>query len=139
MADSARYVFDTGVLISAALFKDSAPSQALRTAIKRGVLLASVDTLEELRQVLARPKFDRYLQASTRRRFLAAVIHRASIVRIDSRLSICRDPGDDKFLELAVNGQASAIITGDDDLLVLNPFQGIAIITPAEFLRQLLP
>ena len=46
----------------------------------------------------------------------------------------CRDPDDDKLLELAVNGAADFIVTGDDDLLVMNPFRGIAIVTPAEFL-----
>jgi predicted nucleic acid-binding protein len=47
----------------------------------------------------------------------------------------CRDPRDDKFLEVAVNGRADAIVTGDQDLLVLNPFQGIPILSPAGYLE----
>jgi uncharacterized protein len=47
----------------------------------------------------------------------------------------CRDAKDDKFLELAVSGRAAYIISGDDDLLVLHPFRGIAIMTAAEFLQ----
>ena len=50
-------------------------------------------------------------------------------------MEVCRDPKDDQILELAVSGNADCIVTGDDDLLTLNPFRGIAIITPADFLR----
>lgn len=48
----------------------------------------------------------------------------------------CRDPKDDKFLELAIDGRADAIVTGDQDLLVLHPFRGIAVLTPAEYLER---
>ena len=44
-------------------------------------------------------------------------------------LVACRDAKDDKFLELAVNGNAELIVSGDEDLLILNPFQEIAIVT----------
>ncbi len=47
----------------------------------------------------------------------------------------CRDPNDDKFLELAVNGRADLIVSGDEDLLVLGAFRGIPIMTPARFGR----
>jgi uncharacterized protein len=56
-------------------------------------------------------------------------------VTIAERIVACRDPTDDKFLELAINGQADAIVTGDLDLLVLNPFQGIPIIDPVAFIQ----
>ena len=56
-------------------------------------------------------------------------------VTITEAVQACRDPSDDKILELAVNGRADYIITGDDDLLVMNPFRGIPIIRPAEFLE----
>jgi hypothetical protein len=48
----------------------------------------------------------------------------------------CRDPRDDKFLEVAVHGRADVIVTGDRDLLDLNPFRGIEILTPAEYLKR---
>ncbi|MSP02209.1 MAG: putative toxin-antitoxin system toxin component, PIN family [Acetobacteraceae bacterium] len=57
----------------------------------------------------------------------------AELVIVTEAVTECRDPMDDKFLELAVNGRADPIITGDTDLLVLNPFRGIPIITPAAF------
>jgi predicted nucleic acid-binding protein len=47
-----------------------------------------------------------------------------------------RDPKDDKFLEAAVNGRASVLVTGDRDLLDLNPFRGVAIVTPADYLTR---
>jgi uncharacterized protein len=47
----------------------------------------------------------------------------------------CRDPKDDKILELALNGQARYIISGDKDLLVLNPFRDVKIVTAEEFLK----
>jgi predicted nucleic acid-binding protein len=60
----------------------------------------------------------------------------AELVTITARIAACRDPTDDKFLELAVNGHADLIVSGDADLLALNPFRGIPIVTPATFLVQ---
>jgi putative PIN family toxin of toxin-antitoxin system len=137
MSVEGRYVVDTGVLVSAAVFPDSVPGQAVREALGRGRLLLSQATAEEISDVLARPKFDRYVRPQTRRRFLAALVRRALVVETNRPLRICRDPKDDKFLELAVCGNASLLITGDRDLLVLDPFQGIAIVTPARFLAIL--
>ncbi|MDB9482837.1 putative toxin-antitoxin system toxin component, PIN family [Dolichospermum circinale CS-537/05] len=47
----------------------------------------------------------------------------------------CRDPKDDKFLEVAINGNVTHIITGDKDLLELHSFQGVDIITATQFLE----
>ncbi len=134
MSDEARYVFDTGVLVSAALSRDSTPGLAFRAGLNGGTILLSHATAQELHDVLSRPKFDRYVRLSTRKRFLAALVGRATVVDIDCAIRACRDPRDDKFLELAIAGRASQLITGDADLLVLNPFQGVPIVTPAEFL-----
>ena len=51
-------------------------------------------------------------------------------------MDICRDAKDDKFLEVAVNGKADYLITGDRDLLVLHPFREIQIVSPATFLES---
>ena len=64
-----------------------------------------------------------------------AFMGEAELVEITERVEVCREPKDDQILELAVSGNADCIVTGDDDLLTLNPFRGIAIITPADFLR----
>ena len=67
------------------------------------------------------------------RRPLHAGLFRQCAPAIDERIAVCRDPTDDKFLELAVNGKADLIVTGDADLLVLNPFRDIPIVAPATF------
>ncbi len=135
MNEGLRYVFDTGVLISAALFKESTPGQALRAAVRGGIILLSPATAKEFQEVIVRPKFDSYVRLTTRRRFLAALFRRATIVETSDSLHVCRDPRNDKFLEVAVHGRASFLVTGNGNLLVLNPFQGIPIVTPTEFLR----
>jgi uncharacterized protein len=137
MSDKPRYVVDSSVLVAAALFKGSTPDQAVRTAVRSGQLMFSEQTAEEIREVLARPKFNRYVSMSLRRRFLAALLHTAVCVEVEPAFRICRDPRDDKFLDLAVGGMASFLVTGDGDLLVLNPFRGIPIVTPAEFLARI--
>jgi len=84
----------------------------------------------ELREVLNRRKFDKYLELEERQKFLIKFVNTSRRILIQETISICRDAKDNKFLELAVNGDAQFIITGDQDLLVLNPFRGIKIITP---------
>lgn len=59
----------------------------------------------------------------------------AELVTITESIAACRDATDDKFLELAVSGHADCILSGDADLLVLNPFRGIPIINPATFVQ----
>ena len=60
----------------------------------------------------------------------------AELVTITEQIASCRDPHDDKFLELAVSGRADMIVSGDADLLALNPFRGIPIVTPAMFVQE---
>jgi putative PIN family toxin of toxin-antitoxin system len=134
MSRSARYVFDTNTLISAVLFENSPPGQALRRALKQGEVLLSPATLEELAEVLQREKFDRYVTAAEREEFLEAFVERAILIEPTEEIRMCRDPKDDKFLELAVSGGATYLISGDKDLRSLPPFRGIAIVTAAEFL-----
>jgi putative PIN family toxin of toxin-antitoxin system len=125
-----RFVFDTNVLVSALLFAESKPARAFFLALRRGILLTSFAALHELNDVLHRKKFDRYLSVEERDQFLANYTHTASIIEISESIQVCRDPKDDKFLEIAANGAATYLITGDSDLLVLHPFRGIPILTP---------
>jgi putative PIN family toxin of toxin-antitoxin system len=135
MSESVRYVFDTNTLVSAVLFEHSNPGQALRHALRRGRVLLSSPTLEELAEVLQREKFERYVTAARREEFLVAFVERAFLVEPTEEIYACRDAKDDKFLELAVSGSAAYIISGDADLLALHPFRDIAIITATEFLQ----
>ncbi len=84
----------------------------------------------------SREKFNKYLTESERLSFLNVLVHEAQLIQISEPISACRDPKDDKFLELAVNGQADAIISGDQDLIVLNPFREISIVDPHQFLQM---
>lgn len=129
-----RFVLDTNVLISALLFKTSVPFQAIELAEKQGIILYSEATLNELEQVLNRKKFNKYLSLEDRQVFLLKFISSSQLVSITENITICRDEKDNKFLELAVSGNANVIVTGDLDLLILNPFQAVEILTPDMFI-----
>ena len=131
-----RHVFDTNALVSALLFTGSVPGRAFFAALGRGVILVSDETAEELADVLGRSKFDRYVSAEDRGRFLAAFLRRAELIEVEQRVEVCRDPKDDKFLSLALAGGAGVIVSGDEDLLVLDPFRGARILRPQEFLAE---
>src|SRR5437870_10058402 len=126
-----RVVVDTNVLISRLLLARSVSALAVRKAVDEGQLLASEATLDELAEVLSRRSFATYVSVKDRQQFFRLLGRVVEMVPITFRLQVCRDPKDDKFLELAVNGTADVIVTGDKDLLVLNPFRGIAIVAPA--------
>jgi putative PIN family toxin of toxin-antitoxin system len=132
-----RFVFDTNVIVSALLFKDSLPRLAFDAALGHGKILISVPVLEELDRVLAREKFNKYINAIDRNRFLAALVREAEGIVITSAIEVCRDPKDNMFLELAVDGHANTIISGDLDLLALSPFRGITVLTPDGYLKSI--
>jgi putative PIN family toxin of toxin-antitoxin system len=136
-----RVVFDTSTLVSAALRVGSVPYQALLQAFGSCDVCASAQTLDELEKVLERRKFDRYLDRPSRRDFVALLrrsVHLFDTQNVDQMIlePTCRDPLDNKFLVLALAAEASTVISSDEDLLVLHPWRGIEIVTPAEFLSQ---
>jgi uncharacterized protein len=131
-----RFVIDTNVIISAILFSNSTPAKAINLAKNIGVVLISFEIFEELEKTLTRKKFYRYLSFENRRKVLTKLLLNSSLIEVTEKIDICRDQKDNKFLELAVNGQANIIITGDQDLLVLNPFREINIMTPETFINQ---
>lgn len=136
MADSQRFVIDSNVLISRLLLPGSAPGHAVRKAMSAGQLLVSDASLEELAIVLSRSKFDRYVTIRDRQEFLRMVGLVSEHIPIFRTVDVCRDPKDNMILELAVNGAATVIITGDRDLLVLHTFDGIPICSPSEYLAS---
>lgn len=128
-----RVVFDTNIIVSALMFPKSLPRKVIDQVDSLGTILVSYDTMLELNEVLTRKKFERYFSQEQRLNFVAKLFGKAEMVEILELVEICRDPKDDKFLELAVNGRANYLITGDQDLLVLNPFQETLIITVSQF------
>jgi uncharacterized protein len=137
MSLEVRCVFDTSATVSALLFEQSVPGRAFYAVLDRGQILLSQATFAELSSVLGRKKFDRYVTREDRERFLAMLLREAKLVEITEEVRACRDAKDDMFLALAVCGGASCVVTGDQDLLVLHPFRGIPILTPAQFLESL--
>jgi putative PIN family toxin of toxin-antitoxin system len=134
MSGTPRLVFDTNTLISHLLLPSSLPAQAVRKGLHQGQILVSDETLCELADVLVRPKFDRYISIEERQEFFRVFGRVVEKVHIIRSIQVCRDPKDNKFLELAINGRAGCIITGDQDLLTLHPFHSIEIITPQDYL-----
>ena len=133
-----RVVVDTNVLISAALRGGSAPRRVLHAIqTNGGVLLFANETFDELRSRLLRPKFDRYVTPQGRLGFLGQVISVSEWVAITGATLGCRDPDDDRLLEAALLGEATCLVTGDRDLLAMNPFRGIPVLAPAVFLADL--
>lgn len=131
-----KFVFDTNTIVSGLLLPDSKPRQPLDRAQDRGKILISMPALLELNEVIARKKFDKYLSDEKREEFLAALVKQAEFLEVNEKITDCRDAKDNKFLEIAVSGEADCIISGDGDLLVLHPFRGILILQPGEFLKQ---
>jgi len=131
-----RLVVDTNIFGSAALKESSWPGEIIRWIDEHGGLLKSTVTEAQVFEVLQRP----YFVPRTSQSFVDGVrriFSKAELVTITEQIVACRDPTDDKFLELAVNGRADVLVTGDLDLLVLNPFRRLPIITPRVFVHEL--
>ena len=129
-----RLVVDTNVFVSAALKESSFPAHTVRWVSLYGGLLKSDATGRELLAVLARAriaaKLPPWFLPEVRR-----ILDAAEAVPITELIAVCRDPADDKFIELAVNGRADLIVSGDADLLSLDEVRGIPIVSPASFVR----
>jgi putative PIN family toxin of toxin-antitoxin system len=134
MIEQSRWVLDTNTLVSRLLAPGGVAARAVDHALQHGVLLVSEPTLAELVEVLARPKYRPYLSPDDRQRFLELLGGVAQVVSITRSHRACRDPKDDKILNVAIAGEARAIITADPDLLALDPFHDVRIVSPATFL-----
>ena len=134
-----RVVFDTNVLISAALIDQSVSARALNHGVGYGQLIATEQTFAELTGKLLATKCDRYVSRATRETLLRRLQPIIEMVPVIQVVRVCRDPRDDMFLEAAVNGRAEVVVTGDKDLLALHPFSGIAIVTPSDYLALVEP
>jgi uncharacterized protein len=134
-----QVIFDTSTLVSAALRAGSIPDQAFLKAVRTSTICASLETLAELEVVLNREKFDRYQDRKSRTAFVELMrrtvrvfaVTDADVALVDPR---CRDSKDDKSLALALASEAHLLVSSDEDLLVLHPWRGVRIVTPAEFL-----
>jgi putative PIN family toxin of toxin-antitoxin system len=135
-----RAVVDTNILIRA-LIKPQGTVGPVLTRLRDGdyTLLYAEPLLDELVAKLALPRIrEKYrLTDDDVETVLALILLRGEPVVPRRHITACRDPKDNVVLEVAVAGKADYIVTGDDDLLVLHPFEGFPIVGPAEFLRAL--
>ncbi|AFZ57698.1 putative toxin-antitoxin system toxin component, PIN family [Anabaena cylindrica FACHB-243] len=132
-----RIVIDTNCFVSRLLTPKSITSQAVRYAFDHHHILVSSETLTELERVLSRKKFDNYVSLENRQKLILYLKSIAEMVDVLNPVQVCRDAKDDKFISLAIDGSANLIITGDEDLLVLNSYQNIHIVSPNNFLAQI--
>ncbi len=130
------WVFDTNTLVSALFDENSKPGLALKKARETGKLIVSPEIIAEYLEVFSRPKFDKYISPEIRLLFIDNIISEAELKRPTEEINICRDPKDNKFLELALSSNTRCIVSGDKDLLVLHPFKNIPIISAADFLES---
>ena len=131
------FVFDTNCLISASILPKSLTRRSFEKALKSGIIVASKEVIEEYIEVLFRKKFDKYFISDGERLFIINLL--GTKLKMFSPIEIineCRDPKDNKFLELALSANASCIISGDKDLLELHPFRGIPILNASDFLNS---
>ena len=137
MATNRFFVFDTNVLISALFDFYSTSALALTKARDVGKLLISNEIAMEYLSVFSRKKFDKWISFENRINFIENVIENAMFVNVTQCVSVCRDYKDNMFLSLAVSARSESIVSGDKDLLMLHPFNGIPILSPVDFLTQM--
>lgn len=130
-----NFVFDTNTLISAALSPHSTNALAMKKAESLGTIVYSSATWSEFLDVLFRNRFDKYFTRGQRERIAARFLARFKKIEASVLIEECRDPKDDKFLELAVSSSAKCLVSGDSDLLVLHPFRKIPILNATDFLN----
>ena len=130
-----RAVIDTNVLISAT-FWTGKPKQLLNK-VRRGevTFLTSEVLLDELKEILVRDDKSFKLSKEETSRVVKAMEDMAEIIKVYSKVSVCRHEQDNRLLECAIDGLADCIITGDLHLLNLRSFQGVKIVTVADFLK----
>ena len=132
-----KVVLDTNVVISALIVKHSKAFEAYQKIISHHQVLSSIEVEIELIEKIKEKKFKKYFATeSIRDELLFSFLSSCTLIQVIHKVELCRDPDDDKFLELALSGAVDLIISGDSDLTILNPFEGIPIIKPIEFLHR---
>lgn len=130
-------VIDTNVLISGLISWNSKPHFAIKKAVAEYIICASNETFKEFLEVSSRPKFAKYFRTAEKERFIKDLLKYIEFIEITERVTDCQDPKDNKFLEVAISANAKFLITGDKrDLLSMNPYRNVEIISVSEFLEN---
>ena len=131
-----KVVVDTNVFISGLL--GIGPSNTILNLWrnKKFFIVISTELTDELITTLNRPKISKRIPKEDTETLIELIEERAVLLNPRIRLKVCRDSHDDKLLECALEGEADLIVSGDADLLVLNPFKNINILSPADFMKR---
>ncbi len=133
-------VVDTNILVRAVIKPTGSVGPVLeRLRDKDYLLIYSEPLLSEFVDVINRPRIrDKYhITPEDISTVVALLILRGREIRSVERIEICRDPKDNMVLEAAIAGEAQVIVSGDEDLLTLDPFRGTSIVSPSKFLEML--
>jgi uncharacterized protein len=129
-------VFDATTLVSATFRRDSVPARAVRHGLQTDQVALSEAVLAEVLDVLDRPRLARFVDAELRAELIGQLDALCVLFTPTEAVADCRDAKDDKYLELALAADATAIVSGDTDLLVLHPWRGVRILRPAEYIAE---
>ena len=129
-------VFDASTLVSATFRRNNVPARAVRHAFGADRIAVSEPVLAELVDVVTRPRLARFLDPALRSELLWQLDTLGALFAPTERVTDCRDPKDDKYLELALAAGADAIVSSDQDLLVLHPWRGVRVLRPADYLAE---
>ena len=130
-----RIVIDTNLWISFLLTRDFTKLDLLLST-NQIVILVSQELIEEIVEVAERPKFRKYFDLFELTELLLNLQQNTQLIRVTTQVNVCRDYKDNFLLSLAIDGTASHILTGDKDLLVLHPFDGIQVLTIQDYLSD---
>lgn len=126
-------VIDTNVLISAGILPSSKTAAVVQLALQHFVIAQNDATWTELESRIAKPKFDRYFGEDGRADYLLTLTQFMVWFGAETTLNISRDSDDDKFIALAIDADASILISGDADLKDIQQHGGVEILSPAQF------
>lgn len=132
-----KVVIDTNIFVSAFLGSKNAKLILKEIINDEFVLIMSAEQLRELKEVLYRPKFSKYITQREVDELVSLLSMKVIVPACYEKIFDCRDSKDNMILEEAVYGNAQYIITGDDDLLVLNPYKWIKIVSLREFITEM--
>jgi putative PIN family toxin of toxin-antitoxin system len=129
-----KIVFDTNILISLLIRGGFSIVFKLIETGQISILL-SIELIDEFLEVSKRPKFQKYFSSSVRDSILSYLLKNGDLIEVNSKPNDCRDPKDNFLLGLSIDGNATHLVTGDKDLLELNPYRSIEIHTLTDFLN----
>lgn len=133
-----RAVVDTNSLLAGLLLSPTCEKILTALSEKRFTLVISEDLIAEFKSVASRPKFETLLTRSLIGRTVNLIRANAEIITPDRTITICRDPKDNIILDCAASAQdLDCIVSGDEDVLALTPFEDIPVIKPGEFIKRL--